>query len=134
MAALILFDTDVLIDFLRGEEGARAEVTAVPVAQRSLSAVTHMELLRGARDARDRDSVDRFVEASFGEIQQIDEGISREATTLVRAFGLSHGLRIPDALVAATAATRGLRLVTGNLRHFQFIPNLNAELPAYRRA
>lgn len=41
-------------------------------------------------------------------------------------------LRIPDALIAATACARGARLVTGNLRHYRFIPDLDVALPAYR--
>ena len=91
-----------------------------------------MELLRGARDRRELNEADRFVKESFAEVVPIDEPASRVATDLVRQFALSHGLRLPDALIAATARTRGLKLVTGNLRHFHYIPDLSAELPAYR--
>ena len=40
MAALILFDTDVLIDYLRGHPDAQTELLAVPVTGRAVSAVS----------------------------------------------------------------------------------------------
>lgn len=38
---------------------------------------------------------------------------------------LSHGLAIPDALIAATSLETGLRLFTYNVRDFKFIKGLN---------
>ena len=45
----------------------------------------------------------------------------------------SNGLSIPDALIAAIVLESKALLITGNLRHFQFIPGLEAETPPYRR-
>lgn len=45
------------------------------------------------------------------------------------SYFLSHGLLIPDALIAATAVEEGLTLFTRNLRHFQMIPGLTAIAP-----
>jgi predicted nucleic acid-binding protein len=42
----------------------------------------------------------------------------------MEAFSLSHGLQIPDALIAATALEHGLPLNTKNVRHFQMTPGL----------
>lgn len=133
MAALILFDTDILIDFLRGSPEAELELLAVPVEKRAASTITAMELAVGARDRRDLAQVEAFLAAAFGSVAEIDEEISRLARSLVGTYSLSHGLRIPDALIAATARHLRWPLVTGNLRHFAFIPDLDARLPAYRQ-
>lgn len=133
MAALTLFDTDVLIDFLRGHSDAQAEVVAVPLESRAVSSVTAMELFIGARDRLELQAIEAFVAQSFAEIVEVNDEASRLARSLVATYSLSHGLRVGDALIAATARLRGAKLVTGNLRHFTFIPELDADLPAYRK-
>jgi predicted nucleic acid-binding protein len=45
------------------------------------------------------------------------------------AYSRSHGLTIPDALIAATAITQELELATDNDRHFKMIPELSVERP-----
>jgi len=44
-------------------------------------------------------------------------------------FHKSHGLVIPDALIAATAVTNNLELVSNNVRHFAMIPELRLHRP-----
>jgi predicted nucleic acid-binding protein len=39
------------------------------------------------------------------------------------------GLRLPDALIAATALERGLTLTTRNRRHFEAVPGLGVRAP-----
>jgi predicted nucleic acid-binding protein len=41
-----------------------------------------------------------------------------------RQYRLSHGLLIPDAMIAATAMTLGLPLISKNQRDFRFIGGL----------
>ena len=36
----------------------------------------------------------------------------------------SHGIDIPDAIIAATAEHHGLRLATLNVKHFPMFPKL----------
>lgn len=52
------------------------------------------------------------------------EAIADEAVSLLRTYRLSHGLLIPDALIAATALTENLPLVSKNQRDYRFIANL----------
>ena len=40
---------------------------------------------------------------------------------LMEAYSLSHKLGIPDAIIAATAIIHHLPLYTLNIKHFQFI-------------
>jgi len=43
---------------------------------------------------------------------------------LVRKYRLSHGLLIPDALIAASALTLDLDFITKNQRDYRFISEL----------
>ena len=42
----------------------------------------------------------------------------------MRHFHKSHGIDIPDALIAATAEHHELRLATLNVKHFPMFPKL----------
>ncbi len=53
---MVLVDTSVIIDFLRGSRNRKSEIFAKLVADGAtiaISAFTHMEVLQGARDDRD---------------------------------------------------------------------------------
>ena len=41
-----------------------------------------------------------------------------------RDFGPSHGTSLPDAFIAATAATRELELATHNAKHFPMLDEI----------
>ena len=43
---------------------------------------------------------------------------------LIEQFAKSHGLLIPDAIIAATAIIHEIPLYTENIKDFKFIPNL----------
>jgi predicted nucleic acid-binding protein len=48
----------------------------------------------------------------------IDARIGRRAGFYLARHSRSHGLEVPDALIAAAATTAGLRLWTLNRRHY----------------
>ena len=55
----------------------------------------------------------------------IDAALGVEiAVALLRKYRLSHGLLIADALIAATAISRGLAFATKNRRDYRFINGL----------
>ena len=60
----------------------------------------------------------------------ISESASHLAATLMEELSLRAGLQVADALIAATARERSEVLLTGNIRHFRAIPQL--ELKAFR--
>jgi len=123
-----IFDTDVLIDYGRGDETAIAALDAARrEAQPTASVVTYLELLAGCRDKRELSILDAFM-ATF-RVVQIDVVISRCAQDLMRTYRLSHGLRMPDALTAATALTSGWALISKNQKDYRFIQGLR--LPPY---
>lgn len=118
-----LIDTDILIDAARKHPAAESFL----VSQQhqggvALSVVSAMELMVGCRDKDELRHVKEFLSTTT--VVPISDGISFGAMDLVASFWLSHGLLLPDALIAATARNRGLKLCTKNRRHFQMIPDL----------
>jgi predicted nucleic acid-binding protein len=124
-----LLDTTVLVDLTRGSVEAaqfldREFTSGDPPL---ISIVSAMELLVGCRDQLE---VERMQKTLSGfAIIQLTPAISQQAYGLIAQYGRSHGLVIPDALIAATAMVEGLPLVTHNDRHFQMINGLELQRP-----
>lgn len=116
-----LFDTCVLVDYLRGRPAAVEFVRRVE-GRPSVSVITAAELCAGVRD----ETESRRVEAVLTElsVRDVDLGIARLAGRFCRTYRRSHGIEIPDALIAATAQVHGIRLVTRNARHFPMLDHL----------
>ena len=122
----MLFDTDVLIWFHRGNAGAAA--LASSVAQRFISVVTLLEVLQGAKNRREQDDIKDFLETFNFQVLPLTENIGSRAVVYVEEYGLSPGLHALDALIAATAAEQGLTLATANRRHFACLTGLRLKI------
>lgn len=105
-----LFDTNILIDYLSGREDASRELARY--SERLVSAVTWMEVLTGARDDAEEDVIKVFLSDFI--VVEIDRKVAWEAVRLRR----SHRLRLPDAVVWASARVRSAQLVTRNTKDF----------------
>lgn len=119
--ALLVVDTDVLIDDLRDQADAVAflEVCAQPLA---LSVVTVAELYVGVRDGEERRRLDAFV-AAFDALP-LEREAAVQAGLWRRQYGPSHGTGLADALIAASVAAAGSTLATLNRRHFPMLPDV----------
>ena len=118
---MILLDTCILIDTLRGRAQALAFVTAL--AERpAISAVTATELVAGCRKVKERRQIDQLIENYT--VHDIDREIACLAGEFIRAYGPSHGTDPIDALIAATAKLRDAPLATLNVKHFPMFKNL----------
>jgi len=69
----------------------------------------------------------------YYDIIEVDVEISKLATQLIDQFNLSHGLLIPDAIIAASAVVHQIELFTYNIKDFQFIPEIKT-LPYLKKA
>ncbi len=107
--ALILLDTNILIDVLRGEEVALRWLMAQ--GQASISVITWIEVLVGCR-AEERERVETWLQGFRR--WPVDDTIARESVGLRQR----HGLKVPDAIILATAVCAGLPLATRNTRDF----------------
>lgn len=125
----MLVDTDVLVWLFRGRESARAFVADAGAVE--LSAVTYMELAQGGRNKDELALLRRAVRLGGWQVIPLTEPISLRAVGLVEAYALPHGMRLADALVAATALERDQALATANARHYRFVPGIR--LQRYRQ-
>ena len=64
---------------------------------------------------------------SGAQIVALTESIGQRAMHLIDQYALVNGLRLGDALIAATAIEHGLTLLTANLKHFGSIAGLVVE-------
>ncbi|MCL6642380.1 MAG: type II toxin-antitoxin system VapC family toxin [Candidatus Bipolaricaulota bacterium] len=115
----VIFDTDVLVHYARGERRAADFIRSVPYSLRKISVVVYMELLQGARDQREMNILRRDIHRNFSEVLAVHEAISHQATRLMERHALPHGLRVADALIAATALVHGFDLATADERHYR---------------
>jgi hypothetical protein len=122
---MILVDTNIIVDFLRGSPAAETWLDSLD-ERPAISAISVLELYAGARSQRD----ERDVIAVRRQLTclPIGEEIGERAGAIMRHFHRSHGIDIPDAIIAATAEHHGLDLATLNLKHFPMFPRLK---PAY---
>jgi len=119
---IYLCDTNVLIEYLRGNTAIRDRLLRDKTGGLAIPAIALMELLVGAYNQNEI----RLIKKTFADyhIIEIDETISTLARNLIESYSRSHGLLIPDAIIAATAITRKLPLYTLNRTDFQFIPQI----------
>jgi predicted nucleic acid-binding protein len=123
-----LIDTNIFVDDARGVADATAFLRSrVAANDLRLSVITAMELVQGCRDASALAQVRRLLRQTIA--VPIGDAISERAPDLMDSYFLSHGLLIPDALIAATALEHGLTLYTRNVRDFQMIPSLTRIQP-----
>ena len=78
-----------------------------------------MEVVVGARDKKEMEKVDRFL-AAIARVP-LSPAVGDRAYELLKRFAKSQGLRIFDAIIAATAIEEGNTLVTRNEKHFRMI-------------
>ena len=104
-----LFDTNILIDHLNAVPHAREEIGRFE--SRAISIVSWMEVMAGA-DGELVEPTRRFLDGFT--VIALDDEIALRAVELRRA----HRIKLPDAVIWATAQTAGRLLVTRNTRDF----------------
>jgi predicted nucleic acid-binding protein len=104
-----LFDTNILIDYLNGIPDAGKEIGRY--RQKAISLITWMEVMAGAT-AQDEAVIKAFL--SQFELLPIDSTVSAEALAIRR----TRRIKLPDAIILATARTGDRLLITRNTKDF----------------
>ncbi len=104
-----LFDTNILIDYLNGVVEAAKALESHEV--RTISIITRMEVLVGMRP--ETEVVTKAFLSSFDQLP-LDDRIAERAVDIRR----TKRIKLPDAIIAATADIHGLLLVTRDTRDF----------------
>ncbi len=119
---MLLLDTNILIDVLRGEQDALAWLQQQQQGP-AISVITWIEVLVGCR-GEETAAVETWL-ACFPRFP-LDDAIAREAVRLRQ----TRGLKVPNAIILATAVCHGLTLATRNVRDFPL--DLGGVLHPYR--
>jgi len=109
VARPVLFDTNILIDYLRGIPQARAE--ADRHSDRAISIVTWMEVMAGSTEANEAET--RSFLLNFYTLP-LDAEVAERAFLLRR----KNRIKLPDAVIQATGEGSGRILITRNTRDF----------------
>lgn len=103
-----VFDTNILIDYLNGKEAAADELGLYE--EKLISIITYIEVMIGVTDPNEEALIRGFLE-SFT-ILDLSAVIADESIRLRREYRL----KIPDAIVYATAKVEGCLIVTRNTK------------------
>jgi predicted nucleic acid-binding protein len=125
---IVVVDTSVLIDHLRGDARATARLAELVRDGHALWSVTvvRAEVLVGMRASEERATHALLNALKW---QPVTVEIADEAARLARRFRKSHsGVDLVDYLIAAATNALGARLLTRNAKHFPMLSELE---PAY---
>jgi predicted nucleic acid-binding protein len=119
---MILCDTDIFIEAFKNNALATGLLSRIGFQNIALSAITLMELYFGALNKRELKKIKSRLQKL--EIINLDQKITETAINMIERYAKSHGLHIPDALIAATAICRGMQLLTFNVKDFKFVEGI----------
>lgn len=116
-----LLDTNFVINYLKGifEGGARKFTDSIINRTTFISVITRIELLGwGSIDAKDEIIITEFI--SDCTVFSLEENIINR-TILLRK---TNKIKLPDAIIAATALEHNMQLLSHNIKDFIHIPIL----------
>ena len=106
----VLIDTNILIDYLDGYSEPRALLASVEGP--AISIVSWIEVLAGARNEAEEALFKQFFEPWI--VVPLDSEIADRAAHIRRQLRL----KLPDAIILATAQLRHRKLLTRNTKDF----------------
>ena len=122
---MIVADTDVLIDSLRGAEPARGRIDVELSSGRlATTVVTAFELLSGARTTVQQTRIERLLGAMTLFPLEFNSGdLAARIRRDLESRG--EGIGMADSLIAGICLSRNAMLLTRNRAHFERIPGLD---------
>jgi tRNA(fMet)-specific endonuclease VapC len=119
---IVLCDTDVIIEFYRGNHEIISELKIIGQHNIAISYITAGELIYGTLNKRELAKIKRDIDHLL--LYEIDSKICNSFLDLLSKYSLSHKLAIPDCFIAATAITQNIPLFTLNKKDYKFIEGL----------
>ena len=123
----IICDSDVMIDYF-DLKSLRHTITKIKLEEEigleniMLSAISKLKLIAGATTKSDLLTIIKKLKR-FSVILFFPT-ITSLSFELLETYKLSHGLALPDCLIAATVLKTDLEFFTYNTKDFKFIPKL----------
>lgn len=127
---MIIADTDVLVDFLRGN-GATARVELeLSTGNLATTVVAVFELFQGIKDAAGERAVKSLL-SGMALLPLTAESAERAGQIRRQLRKLRQDIGVADSLVAGICLTQAGILLTRNREHFARVPDLSlATLPS----
>lgn len=129
---MLLLDTDIMIDVLRGYEPALDWLRGLADEPVGLPGLVAMELLQGCRDRAEQQIVQTTLRPYV--LHWPTQADCARAYDDFAAYRLSHNLGILDALIAETVVGLGVSLATFNEKHYRAVTQLSLLQPYARAA
>jgi predicted nucleic acid-binding protein len=105
-----LFDTNILIDYLNASQLAKDELFLYQ--EKAISVITWMEVMVGT-DTHNIRNTEVFLNNFF--LIELDDAIAKQAVELRKRYKV----KLPDAIVWASAQVNAMLLVTRDSKDFQ---------------
>lgn len=118
----VFLDSDILIWHLRGNSEAKTLLKSLVEEQADLwiGAMQRAEIVFFMRPDEEQTTLDLL---SLFRTHPVDQAIIDQAGEFYRRWNPSHGIDPNDAILAATVALKGGRIVTQNTSHYP-MPNI----------
>jgi predicted nucleic acid-binding protein len=115
-----LLDSNVIIGYLAGKipDPGMEVISAIIDEVPHISVISQIEVLRFYDTAENESILTNFVNMSI--IHPLSSGVVRHTIELCK----QSKIKLPDAIIAATALTENFVLVTRNVDDFKNIPDL----------
>lgn len=123
----LLLDTSVIIDFLRRKDRKETLLYKLSAEDLFISIVTHTELYSG-KSIWEKQEAQRELEALFSGVTILPllPEVSKAAGEIKSQ---NHDASLLDCIIAATAVTQDIELVTLNIKDFEIISGLKLFRP-----
>jgi tRNA(fMet)-specific endonuclease VapC len=126
-----LLDTCVLSDFVKGEQNTLNQLKSISPTDLFISSLTVMEIKYGlainqAKAIKIQPLIETFlISITVLNFTSQEAEKAAEIRSILKIAGSPIGSY--DVLIAATALSHNLMIVTSNVREFQRVPNLQIE-------
>jgi tRNA(fMet)-specific endonuclease VapC len=114
-----LLDTNVLSKVFKGNALVTQFVESLDAV---IDATVYIECLQGSKSNHEKQVIEKYLRKF--PLLPITSESSVKAIELIRNYSNSHGLLLPDALIAAITLENDLTVVTYNVDDFKFINGL----------
>ncbi len=125
---MILLDTDIMVDILRGYEPAKEWLKSAQ--EIGVPGLVVMELIQGCQNAKEQ----RQLEKALSDYQLFwsDEDDCNRALASFASHHLSDNIGLLDSLIAETAIGVNAELATFNVKHYRVLKGLRTVQPYER--
>ncbi len=118
----VICDTNIFVHYFIGHQATNSSLEKIGRSNVLIPSTVVMELIRGCGDKQAQTIMESRLKGYT--LLHFNEQVSVKAVELLKSYRLSHDIKIPDALIAASALEFDLEIFTYNLKDFKYIPGI----------